>query len=197
MIRWGTLRGVAAGGLLMLGLTGYGTPTPLSATQDVVTLGSTGVQLTTVPRFVHGIVWWQIHGWPWHHTAWNMPTTTMPTPLKVSLTWADDLVAGQWPGAPPAPSWAVWAGHVGPPLGWVVWPESSNGGPAHPLSVLVILPEKAPYRGYGTFFLTWTYHADYWRAQVANPQTIAPSSHLRRLWTDSTVPRRQRLHTKG
>ena len=178
--------------ILLLGYLGYlvalfGRQPPGPARQTAV-LGFSAQQVSVYPRFVRGSVWWRVNSGYWHSTPWTQLSPTMPTPLRETLGWMQELHAGTWPGPPVPALWAAWAGHVGAPLGWVVFPEPANGGPAHPLSIVVIVPQKAPYTGYGKFFVLWTDVQGHWQAVVANPVALPDSarSQLGRLWYEST-----------
>ncbi len=187
--RGGLGTGLAIGLVLLAGCGTAAAPShPPGSARQTVWLGSSAQSVTVMPRFVRGTVWWRLGAEPWRHSAWNHPPASLPTPLRTTLDWMRELHQGQWPGSPVPMTWAAWAGHVGAPLGWVMFPEPANGGPAHPLSILVILPQKSPYHGYGKFFVLWTDTHGQWQATVHGPvaEPADIGSQLGLLWHEST-----------
>ena len=162
---------------------------PPGAARQTVVLGSSRHTVTVYPPFVHGQVWWKSGSGSWSHASWTHLPATLPQPLRTTLGWLRALHQGSWPGPPLPSTWAAWAGHVGAPLGWVVFPEPANGGPPHPISILAIVPQTAPYHGYGKFFVLWTETRGHWQATVHGPvaEPSSAGSQLALLWHESTT----------
>lgn len=144
--------------------------------------------LSVVPRFYQGHVYWRLSPGPWHQTPWNTPSTAMPRPLRQSLQWITELHAGIWPGSPVPAIWAQWAGHVGAPLGWQLWPQPPGPHGRPVVSLAIFFPERAPYHGIAKLTTWWTENAQHqWVAQHVNSPTVLPVGlSLTTIWHKST-----------
>ena len=110
--------------ILLLGYLGYlvalfGRQPPGPARQTAV-LGFSAQQVSVYPRFVRGSVWWRVNSGYWHSTPWTQLSPTMPTPLRETLGWMQELHAGTWPR--PAGSRVVGG------LGWPCGCSAGVGG---------------------------------------------------------------------
>ena len=177
-----TWRWFMAGSVIVLMAAGCGTASPSGLANQSVILGSTHQSVTVALPVSQGRVWWRVGSRRWQQSPVEVPPATMPTPLRQTLAWAQELAAGQWPGTPLPNDWAAWAGHVGSPRGWLVTNVPANGGPAHPVAIDVFLPEKAPYHGYGVLSVFWTEQRGHWLATVRNPEALPATTNLHTLW---------------
>ncbi len=166
------LMAVGVAGLL-LSVSGSAWRPALKNQEAPVRFRSALPTLTVARIFSQGVVTWRQGAGRWRQSLWTNPPSSMPTPLRVSLGWVQDLVSGQWPGPPLPASWAAWAGHVEVPRGWVVGPTS---GRSPGLSVLIILPARAPYQGAGAWYSVWTAHGGHWTVAVAPPTALSKAA---------------------
>ena len=161
---------------LFLGISGSAWHPPWVSQEPPIRLGVSIPAITVTTPFSHGEVTWRQGVGRWQQSPWTHPPSTMPTPLRTSLAWVQDLVAGQWPGSPVPEAWASWAGHVKAPIGWVVGPIS---GRSPGLSVLIILPARAPYQGAGGWYSVWTRSRGgkgHWSVSVGPPEALSESA---------------------
>lgn len=191
-VRWAVVisLGLAAGLL-----SSCGTPPPTASVQHSAVLGSTGETVSIRSLFHQGRFWWRRGAGPWQQSSWAQPPSRLPIPLRDTLGWTQALVSGEWPGSPVPTGWADWAGHIQAPVGWVIGADPANGGPPHPLTVTVFLPEKAPYQGYGVLSVFWSDAHGRWHASVSEPKSLPASTNLNWDWAGN--PRHRPVKSKG
>ncbi len=140
--------------------------------------------------FPRGIIWWKKGTGPWQQTVWHQPTASMPIPIRDTLEWTQELVAGQWPGAPVPSAWADWADHLRAPVAMVARTDAAPHGTPPPLTLTMVMPEKPPYHGDGLFGVFWTASTTgRWTPQVESPNTWPLHAPLARLWSIPNAPR--------